>query len=65
MILQRCGRSCMTGPRLHEQLELKLEGIDAPWEGRSPRVLTKAYLRFSFQAPPPGGPIQGATGQAF
>jgi len=40
-------------------LELELEDCRrdprGPWEGRSPRGLTKAFRKFSLAAPPPWG----------
>ncbi len=45
-----------------EQLELALDDERrtlservAPWEGVSPRLLTKAFEKFSLGAPPPWG----------
>ena len=32
---------------ISEQLVLELEDRVAPWEGRSPRLLTRAFSRFS------------------
>ncbi len=32
-------------PRVGDQLELQLKGA-APWDGKSPRSLTRAYLRY-------------------
>ena len=43
------------------QLELELDDSRAPkplalpWKGRSPRVLTSAFKKFSLGAPPAGG----------
>ncbi len=50
-----------------EQLELwaHLEGDDfwrgEPWEGRSPRVLTRLWKTFSLGAPPMGGLIRNVS----
>ena len=52
-------------PPFHDCNQLELELSDervaktiVVWEGRSPRVLTKAFQKFSLGAHPPGGPIQ-------
>jgi len=29
--------------------------VEVPWGGKSPRVLTRAFEKFSFGAPPPRG----------
>ena len=52
--------------RIGEQLELDLAGPGRPWlepwEGRSPRSLTKASQMFKLSAIPPGG---AATKRGF
>jgi len=47
----------LTGGELGAQLELELHDVrkvltPEPWDGQSPRVLTKAYARFSLGAHP-------------
>jgi len=46
-------------PRIGDQLSLELAGPgrewSEPWGGKSPRVLTQAWKRFSLGAPPTGG----------
>ncbi len=45
--------------RIGEQLELELAGPGRawrePWEGKSPRVLTRTFKTFSLRALPAGG----------
>ena len=45
--------------RVGEQLTLSLDDVRSqslePWEGRSPRELTKAWKTFKLSAIPPGG----------
>ena len=52
-------------PPFHDsdQCELALDDVRVAktivvWDGRSPRVLTKSFQKFSLAAHPPGGPIQ-------
>jgi len=61
-VSKRSGRRLEAGrrpSRIGEQLELELAGPGRawrePWEGKSPRVLTKTFERFSLGAPPTGG----------
>jgi len=51
------GREQAGSPHVGEQLELVLDDVRSVvvWGGQSPRVLTKAYEKFSLGAPPAGG----------
>ena len=46
--------------RVGDQYELVLDDVRSvvPWEGKSPRELTRAFQTFSLGAHPPGGPIR-------